>query len=112
MKFLHAAAFALAVLLVGATASADTGNCTVSEIIDMARSGYSQSEIDTTCKAMTSSPNCCCAQAFGASSEPIRKGLMDYYLKEGRIYFVWSSADACGFRANSLCVEPSYCGRG
>ena len=107
-----AAAIALASSVAGMPALGDTGNCTTAEIIDLARSGHSKEKIDLICQTMTRSPNCCCAETFGASREPIRMGLLDYHIKNGRIYFTWSDADACGFRSNSLCVAPTYCGRG
>lgn len=98
-------------LFTQATAVANSGNCKKSEVLELAKSGFSKEEIIEVCNEATEHQNCCCIQVFGKYGETVRKDLLSYYLTGERTYFNWESADLCGVRSNSMCVNASYCGR-
>ena len=92
-------------------ALADTGNCKKSEILRLAKSGFSREEIDEICKETTDSPNCCCAETYGDTARRTYRDAPEAGRGSGRVYFVWQSADLCGYRNNYMCVDAKYCGR-
>jgi hypothetical protein len=98
-------------VLIPMSVMADTGNCKKSEILRLAQSGFTREEINEICREVTDSPNCCCAETYGSSAGSVLRRVPERGRESGRVYFVWQSADLCGYRSNYMCVDAKYCGR-